>query len=94
MLKTQFIKEAKELGFAKYKELVKELGYHERTLDRVKMDGEITSKKFLKSYDEYKNTKNEKPQNKNTENKTPKKTQKVKTQKKNTNEENQEIIIH
>jgi hypothetical protein len=53
MTKAQFIKEAKALGYSKYKEFVIALGYHERTLDRYKQDEEI-SKKITQAVNEFK----------------------------------------
>lgn len=53
MTKKQFATEAKQLGFAHYKNLVEKLGYHTRTLDRFK-ENDVISKKFIKSFEEYK----------------------------------------
>lgn len=54
MTKKHFIDEAKRLGFDSPQELLKKLGYHERTLSRYKQDGAI-SKKIEKAFIEYKN---------------------------------------
>lgn len=54
MTKTQFIDEAKRLGFDKPQELLEKLGYHPRTLSRYKKDGEIT-KKIEEALIQYKN---------------------------------------
>lgn len=52
MTKKQFIEESKRYGFSDYKDFVAKLGYHQRTLDRFKIDDEI-SKKFVKSFEQY-----------------------------------------
>lgn len=44
MTKIDFVKKAKELGFERFKDLVSELGYHQRTLDRYKDDDNISIK--------------------------------------------------
>jgi hypothetical protein len=54
MTKKHFIDEAKRLGFDNAQDLLKKLGYHERTLSRYKQDGSI-SKKIEKAFIEYKN---------------------------------------
>lgn len=54
MTKKHFIDEAKRLGFDNPQDLLKKLGYHERTLSRYKQDGSI-SKKIEKAFIEYKN---------------------------------------
>lgn len=54
MTKQEFIDEAKRLGFEKYQDLVAKMGYNARTLSRYKA-GDNISKKFAKSFEEYKN---------------------------------------
>ena len=54
MTKSDFIKNAKELGYDKFKDLVVTLGYHERTIDRYKQDEQI-SKKIEQSLIDFKN---------------------------------------
>lgn len=54
MTKADFISNAKELGFDKFKDLVIALGYHERTIDRYKQDEQI-SKKIEQSLIDFKN---------------------------------------
>lgn len=47
MLKSEFIAKAKDLGYSRFKNLIKNLGYHERTLDRYKLDDEISNNMSL-----------------------------------------------
>lgn len=99
MLKATFIKEAKQLGFDKFKDLVVKLGYHIRTLDRYKKDGEITSKPFIKAFEDFKKTgevapKEQKP--KTTQKKTQKKVvlKKVTKEEKVVDQKEDQIVIH